>query len=758
MENSILTSSSKYPTYSFAGNLHEYILITSLNLGGAEKIVTDQLWANSWNESKIKYTLIVLYDKEKEHTVPPDVNIVRLNGNIENGNPLFLQISQENKTLVAHLINDKVLNHLFSLNVRVNLVLHNDQQGWVNKPYMFNHPNIGAIVAVCHYVENQIKQYTDKPIITLRHQINYKSSLFNQEKRNFYRDMFKINNTDKVIGMLGRIAWQKNYGKAIEILHFLRQQDPSWKLMIVGGFEPSQQEQYFYLLQLTQYFNLKNSIIFTGFRNDSTEIMNCFDIALNTSHFEGLSMATQELIGNGLKVFCANVCGQKEIIDCKKQILFYSVSQQSSDVAKFIMDSTINGFTRESHHEDELLNLSKVVWSSHRIWNLLQHAGQKIPNNNSFAFLTSNLNLGGAQNSLVNLSKELKKNNISAPVIVANQSNYFPFYQDLIKNEIEVFLAHKSIDAFDIVNSIFNYLKNNNISKLFLWNVDAKLRLLLTKIGIGWLDIIDVSPGNYCFEELLLERNFMEGIYFNEIEYHQKLSKFVFKYTIDEKDNPYYDILKNKTYYIPNGVNLSPTSISQLDAEIINKIQLFKQNNPNSYNFIICGRISPSKHIDVIFRCFEKVCESHDTHLFVIGAVEPEYFDYYKKLEHFFGHLFGKKIIFLGTCDNSLNILSHFNNLVTLGTHQGCPNVILEAMASKISIIANSSGGTKELINNDTGVLLPEKFNDDLLISAMREAIHFCDQNKIEQAYKLVEEKFSILKMMNNYLNLLKID
>jgi glycosyltransferase involved in cell wall biosynthesis len=756
MENSILAPARKYPLYSFTGYQHEYILITSLNLGGAEKIVTDQLWANSWNEHKIKYTLIVLYDKEKEHPVPPDVTIIRLNSVLENGQHIFSQIVQENKTLVAHLINDKVLNYLFSLNVRVNLVLHNDQQGWVNKPYMFNHPNIGAMVAVCHYVERQIRQYTDKPVITLRHQINYKSSLFNQEKRETYRKLFNINENDKVIGMLGRIAWQKNYGKAIEILFHLKQQDPSWKLMIVGGFEPAQKDQYFYILQLIHHFKLQDSVILTGFRNDAKEIMNCFDIALNTSHFEGLSMATQELIGNGLKVFCANVCGQEEIIDEKDQIAFYSLSKQTGDIAQIIIDATSNGFTRQLYSEDELLNVSKRVWSSHRTWNLLQHAGPKIEKNEKFAFLTSNFNLGGAQKSLVNLSKELKKNNIDAPVIVANQSNYFPFYQDLLQNEIEVFLAHGSVDAFDITNSIFNYLKVNNISKLLLWNVDGKLRLLLTKIGEGWLDIIDVSPGHYCFEEMLMERNFMEGIYFNEVEYHENLYKFVFKYTVSPEDNPYYAVLKDKTYYIPNGVNLNQGTISNTDAEIVKKINVFKQSNPDSYNFTVCGRISPSKHLDIIFKSFDKVQKNHNAHLFVIGSVEPEYMEYYKALETNFGHLFGNKIIFLGACDNSQSVLPYFDNIVVLGTHQGCPNVVLEAMTSKTSVIANSSGGTKELINDNTGILLPEKVTDDSLVAAMVEAIELDTSNKVENAYKLIEDQFSMTKMMDSYLKVLK--
>ena len=753
-QSNVFSNKKLYPRYFKEKKHHEYIIITSLNLGGAEKIVTDQLWANHWGKDPIQYTLIVIYEKEKEHPVPPNTFIIRLNGNIENGKSLFQQIAYENKTIVAHLINDNILNYLFSLNVKLNLVIHNDQQGWVNKPYIFNHPNIGAIIAVCHYVEKQIRQYTDKTIISVRHQINYNNYLFNHDLRNFYRNEFKIKENEKVIGMVGRIAWQKNYGKAIETLHFLRKKDLNWKLIIVGGFEPIQQDQYFYLIQLINYFQLQEHVILTGFRHDAKEIMNAFDVALNTSHYEGLSMATQELLGNGLTVFCANVCGQSEIIDYKNQIVFYPISKGAEAIANVIFEKTNNGTKRVEFYEEDIQLISKIVWSSHRIWNLLQHAGQEQEDNNAFAFITSNLNIGGAQKSLLNLSKELKNNNIEAPIIVANQSNHFHFYNELIKNENEVFLAHSSIDAFDIANSIFNYLKQNNINKVLLWHVDAKLKLLLTKIGDGWLKVIDVSPGHYSFDSMLQEQNFMEGIYFNEIEYHQKLHKIVFKYLVDKENNPFYEITKNKVHYITNGVSFEKDSITNNDFEIIKQINLNKKEN--YYNFVVCGRISPTKHLEVILQSF-KLLSKKEVNLFIIGSVEKEYNQYYEELISQFGELIGNNVFILGPCDNSQNVLPLFDSIIVLGTHQGCPNTILESMESGVLVIANDSGGTREIVTKDTGILLDTVPN----IEKTKEAMLFAINNKLEMkqkkifAYNFIKNKFSTKSMMDNYLKIL---
>ena len=60
---------------------------------------------------------------------------------------------------------------------------------------------------------------------------------------------------------------------------------------------------------------------------------------------------------------------------------------------------------------------------------------------------------------------------------------------------------------------------------------------------------------------------------------------------------------------------------------------------------------------------------------------------------------------------------------ITLGTHQGCPNSILESLSSGLSVIANDSGGTKEaLINNKDelcGILLKEDLDEEDLLEAM---------------------------------------
>jgi len=77
----------------------------------------------------------------------------------------------------------------------------------------------------------------------------------------------------------------------------------------------------------------------------------------------------------------------------------------------------------------------------------------------------------------------------------------------------------------------------------------------------------------------------------------------------------------------------------------------------------------------------------------------------------------GDAVIFTGTITGStlLDIYNKLSILVLSSTNEGVPNVILEAMAMGIPVIANPSGGVPELLDDgNTGFLFPFKDVDSL--------------------------------------------
>lgn len=780
MNKNIINQDAWFPEY-FHKNEHIYILLTSLNLGGAEKIVSDQLWANYYQQYSHKVTLIVIFDKQKEHSIPPNVNIVRLNNDIENGEILFKQIAYENKVIVCHLINDVMANYLFSLKISLHLVIHNDKRGWSNTAETFNHPQLVSLISVCKYVTGQLEEVTKKPIFTVRHQINQKQYAYKTHLREFYRQELNLKSDDILIGMTGRICLQKNYFLALDILANLSRGDKNYKLIILGGFEKSNTDIYFNLLKKATELNVQNNLFLVGFKDNAFDWINAFDIGLNVSHFEGLSMATQELMLNGLPVVLSQVSGQQEIIDLKQQLHFFEIPKNLNTIEAQhfnidLTDETISDDKVEDFNDylNLVANISTLIeenlqpridytikdeedlniirYGSHNLWSLFNF----IPNkqNNTFikpAFLTSNLNLGGAQRSLVNLMIELKNNDINIPLIMLNQSNYLGFYKKIIEHKIDHFLSHSRVDVFAIVGNVLQYIFKNNINRIILWNVDSKAKLLLHKLAGHYIDIIDVSPGDYCFVEMDDQNLFQEAIYQDKNNYFSSIYKFVSKFDNSKSDDYYKKLLKNPTVIIPNGVPLEDSYIKNITS--------FKFSPTNPFKFVVCGRITESKHIHIILEAFQKLQNKYNyVSIDFYGSVENYNIEYYEKLCIQFNFLISEKFIhFHGNIDDPRTIMNQYHSIIVLGTHQGSPNVVLEAVSCMLPVIANDSGGTKEIIQSETGILLPPVPSVTPLLEAMSFSIENYENIWLrnQMAFKLVKESFSMEIMKNKYLKVI---
>lgn len=792
----IINKEGWLPSY-FHIQQYEYIFLTSLNLGGAEKIVCDQLWANYYCKFPTQYTLIVLYDKEKEHDLPPNVQVVRLKSDLENGKFLFQQIALEKKVVVCHLINDKIANAIFDQDVKIHFVLHNDRRAWSNSDELLNHPNIVSVIAVCEYVKKQAAIYTDKPIISIRHQIKYHSYLFKQNLRDKARKQLNFSTSDIVIGMVGRIAEQKNYSLAIDVLFHLVQSNPSYKLVIVGGFEKKFAHIYLDLLKRINAYKLHKNVHLLGFRKDVIDFVNGFDIALNTSYFEGLSMAIQELMGNGLPVVLSDVCGQKEIYDAFGQLNFFEIPEECSSLAtlhydyfnhthqymnliatvaqkiKYTVDkksqqhidkiSSVN--TRIAFDEQNLQKISRLCYGSHRLWSLFNHIKPIKKFFDKTAFLTSNLNLGGAQRSLVNLMTYIQKNktqlfledSFNPPLILINQSNQNQFLNLLAESRVPCFIAQSSIDVFEIMKNILNFISQEGINKIVFWNVESKVKLLLGKLIGHHIKLIDVSPGDYIFNELRNETDFQESVYYNGIEYYSSIDLFVSKFSSLET-NEYLNVLKRPAAVIPNGVYITPSYVKQ------NR----EKTSVETFKFLVCGRIAPSKHLEVIFHAIRFLCKKRELKgvipkvtVSIIGNAEEYYKDYYVELQKDYQELIDDgSILFLGYHDDPQSVMKDYDCIVVLGTHQGSPNTVLEAAACNLPVISNDSGGTREVINEDTGILLPAIPDAKYLLPAMINVVenYTTYQEKSLNCFNKVNTEFSMHTMAQKYLEVFSLN
>ena len=161
-----------------------------------------------------------------------------------------------------------------------------------------------------------------------------------------------------------------------------------------------------------------------------------------------------------------------------------------------------------------------------------------------------------------------------------------------------------------------------------------------------------------------------------------------------------------RTLVIPNGV----------------ATRAMQSASPAEPRFLVSGRIAPSKRLEIILDAWRLVqAQNPQARLHVVGTAEPRHADYARSLAV---RAAGSGVIFRGAQPALGYLAEPFTAALVLGTHQGSPNAVLEAMSAGIAVIANASGGTGEIVRDgSTGWLLAEDCDGAALALAMQEVI-----------------------------------
>ena len=137
--------------------------------------------------------------------------------------------------------------------------------------------------------------------------------LFHPVKRDVkmeIRKKWKLNQKEAVVGMVSKIWEGKGHVTLIEAFKLLRRQIKDAKLVIVG-------EGYLYneLLGLVNMNGLRDSVLFTGFQMDVSEIIATFDVAVLPSFFEGMGRVLLEAMAMQKPVVASRVGGIPDLVE-----------------------------------------------------------------------------------------------------------------------------------------------------------------------------------------------------------------------------------------------------------------------------------------------------------------------------------------------------------------------------------------------------------------------------------------------------------
>jgi glycosyltransferase involved in cell wall biosynthesis len=158
------------------------------------------------------------------------------------------------------------------------------------------------------------------------------------------------------------------------------------------------------------------------------------------------------------------------------------------------------------------------------------------------------------------------------------------------------------------------------------------------------------------------------------------------------------------------------------------------------------GRIEAQKNLRVFLRAAAEVASSHTDVAFVVageGALRGT-------MESLAGELgLRTKVSFLGPVSDVPHLLASLDQFWLTSDYEGTPNVVLEAMAAGLPVIATAVGGTPEILEDGrTGILVAPRAVASVVAASRRLLDNPSDTAALgERARAAVKQRFSIAAM-----------
>jgi glycosyltransferase involved in cell wall biosynthesis len=738
------------PTPLSWGLNHLNVVIPSLAMGGAERAVLDAVYGLA--QSGATGVLYVLNELPTEFAAADDpsfpcVSLAGL-GPLEQMRVIATQVQcSPVPVLVCHLLRTALLQALWRFGVRTIPVIHNSAMGWHDPVSNYDDPHVPFIVAVSTDVKSQLRDNgAPKPVTVIRHEPQrWRSRIEFERDREEVRGRYAIADSTKLIGMVGQFKAQKAYVRAVRVLSALRA-TRDVKLMIVGGWDHtwgSGRQAHEATVTQARELGVLDDVVFVGAAQDAMPYMCAFDVFLNTSIYEGLSVATLEAASLGLPLVLADVGGQREIATGAPRVLIGDPSDISAyaKAIEEIWDS----------HEAAPAPPPRARHLIPQLWSLVAEAGvPTVPATTARTlFLTSNLNPGGAQRSLVNLLLHMPA---SHPVwlCVIDQVLGDTFVEALRATPIGLSSISATGNVIDRAHEILLLARRLGVTTVVFWNLDAELKLVLAKaLECDPMTLVDVSPGPMLFEELDSAAVLQNRIGFSANDYLDRLDHFVAKYDggqpgADRGGRPRH------VHVIPNGV--------PMPAQVANAGRSVRPPTVDErYAIVTCCRIVPNKMIDTLVEVMAHVGQRLPAaSLTVVGGLDARHLGYWEHVQELINASGITSMHFAGPCGEVFEFLDQFRVFVMLSRNQGCPNASLEAMTMGLPVVANPDGGTSaQVIHGTTGFLAsaddPRRVADYLVTLLMDEDM--CQRmGSATQAH--VRQHFSMERMVASYMSI----
>lgn len=167
------------------------------------------------------------------------------------------------------------------------------------------------------------------------------------------------------------------------------------------------------------------------------------------------------------------------------------------------------------------------------------------------------------------------------------------------------------------------------------------------------------------------------------------------------------------------------------------------------------GNIRPAKDYANLVRAAEQVVkQNNDVHFVIAGHPKKDLMDEINRLVAQLN--LNNHVHFIGFLDNTPGFLAEMEIFVLSSISEGFSIATLEAMASRLPVIATRCGGPEEILSDGRDGLLVAKQNPDALSAAILKTLDdaLLKASLAHAAHITVQERFSINAMLKSYRHL----
>jgi glycosyltransferase involved in cell wall biosynthesis len=181
-----------------------------------------------------------------------------------------------------------------------------------------------------------------------------------------------------------------------------------------------------------------------------------------------------------------------------------------------------------------------------------------------------------------------------------------------------------------------------------------------------------------------------------------------------------------------------------------------KEPAPRPLRIVMAGRLEKAKRTDRFIRLVNRLSKEMDVcaAIYGMGTLETELRQQAEDL-----NIPATTLSFEGLADDMLDVYRGADVLVSTSDYEGTPNVVLEAQACGLAVIANPVGGVPDIIDDGRTGILVDATNEDALFASTLALLK--DENKRRTigvgAREYVLREYSIGKLTENLAALLSL-